>query len=146
MTAQVESQGKRQPLINGKVIMTGTKKRILLVDDEEVILFGFKQVLSGPDLRVDTASNVNEARSLAGKNSYAAAVVDLRLSNSTVMEGLEVIALLKSTQKNCRIIVLTAYGEDEVRRKTIEAGADLFLEKPVDPNIISQNLKTLGVY
>lgn len=140
----VNGRGPEVP--DGKETMTGKKKKVLLVDDEEVILFGFKQVLSGPGLRVDTASTVAEAKKLVEKNDYAAAVVDLRLSNSTDMEGLEVLSFLKSARENCRIIVLTAYGEDDVRRRTIEAGADLFLEKPVDPNLIRKNLKDLGVY
>jgi two-component system response regulator (stage 0 sporulation protein F) len=126
--------------------MNSKKKKILLIDDEEVILFGFKQVLSAPQLQVDTGSTVEEAKKLIEKNRYSAAVVDLRLSNSTDMEGLEIVSFLKSTQEACRIIVLTAYGEDDIRKKTIEAGADLFLEKPVDPVLIRKDLEVLGVY
>ena len=126
--------------------MTSKKKKILLIDDEEVILFGFKQVLSGPELQVDTASTVDEAKKLVGKNSYAAAVVDLRLSNSTAMEGLELISFIKSAQENCRIIVLTAYGEESVQQKTADAGADIFLEKPVDPDLIKKHLESMGIF
>jgi DNA-binding response OmpR family regulator len=125
--------------------MTATINKILLIDDEEVILFGFKQVLSGPALQVDTASTVEEAKSLAGKNTYAAAIVDLRLSNSTALEGLELVRTIKSIRKNCRVIVLTAYGDDDVKRRAFEAGADLFLEKPVNPNTIKKNLKDMGI-
>lgn len=128
-----------------KETMTGKKKKILLIDDEEVILFGFKQVLSGPELHVDTASTVEETKKLLGNNSYAAAVVDLRLSSSEDLEGLELISFIKSTQKNCRVIVLTAYGEESVRRKTADAGADIFLEKPVDPDLIKKYLESLGI-
>jgi len=120
--------------------------KILLVDDEEAILFGFVQVLSGPAVQVDTALTAAEAKAFLIKNSYVAAVVDLRLSNSTVLDGLELIPLIKSTQKNCHTIVLTAYGEEEVRRKSLENGADLFLEKPVDPEIIKKIIASLGIY
>lgn len=126
--------------------MSNKKKKILLIDDEEVILFGFKQVLSAPKLQVDTASTVEEAKALIEKNSYAAAVVDLRLSSSTALDGLELVAILKKKQMECRIIVLTAYGDDEVHQKALQAGADLFLEKPVDPDLIKKNLEIMGVY
>jgi DNA-binding response OmpR family regulator len=120
-------------------------KRILLVDDEEVILFGYKQVLSEPWLVVDTAETVNKAKMLAQTNSYAAAILDLRLSNSIALEGLELIPYMKYVQKGCRIIVMTAYGDEATKRKALDLGADLFLEKPVDPEDIKKTLISMGI-
>jgi DNA-binding response OmpR family regulator len=125
--------------------MTETIKKILLIDDEEVILFGFKQVLSGATLRVDTASTVAGATGLIEKTAYDAAVVDLRLTNSMAMEGLVLVHRIKLAHKNCRIIVLTAYGDDEVKRRAFEAGADFFLEKPVNPESIKKMLSELDI-
>jgi DNA-binding NtrC family response regulator len=125
--------------------MSGEKKKILLIDDEEVILFGFKHVLMEPWLQVDTASTADEAKSLSEKNVYSAAIVDMRLSNSTAMEGMDLVSYLKTMQKNCRIIVLTAYGDETIRRKAFHFGADLFLEKPVDPETLKKNLAALGI-
>jgi DNA-binding response OmpR family regulator len=126
--------------------MIQDKKRLLLVDDEEVILFGFGQVLAEPGLQIDTARTAEEAKALVRENSYHAAVLDMRLSDSTEMEGLELTAFIRSHQKDCRVIVLTAYGDDTVRLKALDAGADLFLEKPVGPAQIKTNLRALGVY
>jgi DNA-binding response OmpR family regulator len=125
--------------------MDKEKKRILLVDDEEVILFGFKHVLSEPWLQVDTADTREMALSLAETNVYAAAILDLRLSNSTTLEGLELIPVVKNTQKNCRIIVVTAYGDETIKRQALAAGADLFLEKPVSPEVIKKALDNMGI-
>jgi DNA-binding NtrC family response regulator len=122
------------------------KKRILLIDDEEVILFGFKQVLAEPWLTVDTASSAIDANALLSVWTYAAVVVDLRLSNSMALEGLELIPIIKNLHKDCRIIVLTAYSDELIRRQALDAGADLFLEKPVDPEQIKENLREMGVY
>jgi DNA-binding response OmpR family regulator len=127
-------------------VMDKEKKRILLVDDEEVILFGFKQVLSEPWLQVDTADTKETARLLAETNVYAAAILDLRLSNSTALEGLELIPVVKNTQKNCRIIVVTAYGDEPIKSQALAAGADLFLEKPVSPEAIKKILEDMGIY
>jgi DNA-binding NtrC family response regulator len=120
------------------------KKKILLIDDEEVILFGFRQALMEPWLQVDTASTADEAKALLKENVYSAAIVDMRLSNSTAMEGLDLIPYLKTTQKNCRIIVLTAYSDEPTRRKAFNFGADIFLEKPVDPETLKHHLADLG--
>jgi DNA-binding response OmpR family regulator len=125
--------------------MNGEIKKILLVDDEEVILFGFRQVLSEPWLQVDTASTAGEAEALARENAYAAAILDMRLSNSTDLEGLALVPFFKKNRKECRIIVLTAYGDDTIRSQAFEAGADLFLEKPVDPETLKGALASLGI-
>jgi DNA-binding response OmpR family regulator len=125
--------------------MDKEKKRILLVDDEEVILFGFKQVLSETWLQVDTADTKEMARSLAETNVYDAAILDLRLSNSTALEGLELIPVVINAQKNCRIIVVTAYGDETIKRQALAAGADLFLEKPVSPEVIKKALDNMGI-
>ncbi|MBN1130274.1 MAG: response regulator [Chitinispirillaceae bacterium] len=126
--------------------MNDEKKRILLIDDEEAVLFGFRQVLMEPWVQVDTASTADAAKALMEKNVYAAAIVDLRLSNSTAMEGLDLVTLLKTVQKHCRVIVLTAYGDESIRSNAFSLGADLFLEKPVDPETLKQNLVAFGVY
>lgn len=125
--------------------MSREKKKILLIDDEEVILFGFRQALMEPWLQVDTASTADEAKALLKENVYSAAIVDMRLSSSTAMEGLNLVPYLKTMQKDCRIIVLTAYGDETVRRKAFNFGADIFLEKPVDPEVIKKNLTALGI-
>lgn len=122
------------------------KKKILVIDDEEVILFGFKQVLTEPGVEVDTAITPEEVTALLEKNSYSAAIIDLRLSNSTDMEGLEIIPYVKKNQKNCRIIAFSAYAEESIVHKTLESGADLFMEKPVDPEMIKKTLGFMGIY
>jgi DNA-binding response OmpR family regulator len=129
----------------GKRAMDTGIQRILIVDDEEVVLFGYKQVLSEPWMIVDTAETASEAKTLLGTNSYSAVILDLRLSNSIVLEGIELIPLVKTAQKGCRIIVVTAYGDETTKRKALSSGADLFLEKPMDPVDIMKTLAGMGI-
>lgn len=122
------------------------RKRILIVDDEEVILFGFSHVLAAPGVTVDTASTSAEAEALVDEYVYSAAIVDVRLSDSRALEGLGLIPYIKSRQPRCRIIMLTAYGEEYIVRAALDAGADLFLEKPVEPESIRKKLEAMGVF
>jgi ActR/RegA family two-component response regulator len=140
-----DSAANLWPIFKTKTLNIG-HKRILLIDDEEVILFGFKEVLAEPWLEVDTANTAAQAKSLLALQIYAGAVVDLRLSNSTDLEGLELISCIRSIQDNCRIIVLTGYSEEPAKREALNSGADLFLEKPVDPARVKQDLRDMGVY
>lgn len=121
-------------------------KRILLIDDEEVITFGFSKVLEEPGVEVDCAHTAKEAKNCIAAHRYDAAIVDLRLSSSTELEGLNCIRLLRSCQKDCRIIVLTAYGGNSFRKQTLDLGADFFYEKPMEPEKIREDLKAFGIY
>ncbi|MBN2036118.1 MAG: response regulator [Chitinispirillaceae bacterium] len=121
-------------------------KRILLVDDEEVISFGFSKVLEEPGVVVDCAQTLGEAQNCIAAHHYDAAIVDLRLSNSTEMEGFDCIRLLRSRQSECKIIVMTAYGGNGFKDQAIALGADLFLEKPMEPEKIREYLMAFGIY
>jgi DNA-binding response OmpR family regulator len=119
--------------------------RILLVDDEEVILFAFKKVLSAPSVIVDTAQTLAKAISMLQLKSYDAVIADLRLTGAEVMEGFEAIKEAKRIQTNCKVIVVTAYGENGTSDKVFQYGADAYLEKPVSPQKVKEKLESLGV-
>jgi DNA-binding NtrC family response regulator len=118
--------------------------RILVVDDEDVVLFAFKKVLSGPGIVVDTASSFKDAWKLIQFRSYAAIITDLRLSGIEIKDGLEVIKETKRIQTECKIIVITGYGESDTREKVFKLGAEIYLEKPVAPEKIKELLQSMG--
>ena len=126
--------------------MAERKRKILLVEDEDAILFAFKRVLSGPAITVDTAQTLDEAKGQLAQSSYQAVIADLRLSGATVTEGFEVIKETRRTQKDCRIIVVTAYGKSNTRETVFELGADFYLEKPVSPQKVKEVLQSMGVF
>ena len=66
-----------------------------------------------------------------------------RLTNSTEMEGLEIIRFTKEKQPECKLIVLTAYGEKDTKEKVHALGADFYFEKPVSPKNIKEIIDTL---
>jgi DNA-binding response OmpR family regulator len=125
--------------------MVNPAGKILLVEDEDAILFAFKKVLSAPTVAVDTAQTLEEARSYLQQNEYSAVIADLRLSDATTIEGFEVIRETKERQANCTIIVLTAYGKSDTREKVFELGANYYLEKPVSPQKIKEMLQHLQI-
>lgn len=121
-------------------------KRILLIDDEEVITFGYSLVLKEPGIEVDIANTLEDAKSLINLHHYDAAIVDLRLSNSIDIEGFTCIRLLRQRQADGRIFVLTAYGEKHLRDVAKSLSVDRFFEKPIEPEMIKDVLKTFGIY
>ncbi|MBN1760299.1 MAG: response regulator [Chitinispirillaceae bacterium] len=113
-----------------------SQKSVLIVDDEEAILFAFKDVLAGPDISVDTAQSIYEARAFIHHGKYDGAVIDLRLSGTDSSEGFEVLQLVKQHNPQCVTLLLTAYARPGTREEALSRGADLFFEKPVSPEAI----------
>jgi DNA-binding response OmpR family regulator len=122
------------------------KNRILIIDDEEVITFGFSVVLKEPNVEIDCAHSLEEAGRLITAFQYRAAIVDLRLSDSIEMEGFDCIRLLRTNQSACKVIVLTAYGDNGVRERATLLGIDRFFEKPVEPDLLKKTLTAFNVY
>jgi two-component system, response regulator, stage 0 sporulation protein F len=129
-----------------EVVSMHTTTRILLIDDEEAVTFGFSKFLDAPGVDVDCAHTLEEVKVCIAAHRYNAAVVDLRLSNSLEMEGLECIRLLRSGQHECKILVLTAFGDNGFREEAEVLGIDFYFEKPVGPEVIRDTLEKSGIY
>ncbi|MDD5674465.1 MAG: response regulator [Chitinivibrionales bacterium] len=126
--------------------MTTAANRLLLVDDEEAIVFAFSQLLKAPNLQIDTATSLQDAVNHLKNNNYSAVIADLRLSGSTNLEGYDVIREARATQADCIIIIVTAYGGEDTAKTVSQLGADYYFEKPVSPKTIKDLLKSKAVY
>jgi DNA-binding NtrC family response regulator len=121
-------------------------KHILIVDDETTILMAFKKLLECPNVEVDTAETIDEAFALLDRHSYSAVIADLRLSGFSGEEGLEIIRYVKERHPESQVILITAYGNEDVMKKAYSLGASFYFEKPVSTNIIKDALKSGGVF
>ena len=126
--------------------MNNGRKKILIVDDEDAIIFAFSKVLGKPTIEIHGAQTLNEAVALLQKNAYDAVIADLRLSGTTYNEGFDVIQTARASQKDCKIIVMTAYGDETTKEKIFGLGADFYLEKPVSPQKVKEILASMGIY
>ncbi len=120
-------------------------KYLLLVDDEPAILMAFKKLLQNHEMWVDTAENIEYAKELLDRRAYDAVIADLRLSGFAGEEGLEVIRYVKERHSETHIILITAYGNQDIMKKAYNMGAAFYFEKPVSTNIIKNALQSLGV-
>ena len=120
-------------------------KHVLVVDDEATILIAFKKLLESPDIEVDIAETLEDARGLMNKRSYEAVIADLRLSGIAGEEGLEIIRCVKERNPETHIILITAYGNQDVMKRAYNLGASFYFEKPVSTNVIKDALKSVGV-
>jgi len=107
-------------------------KKILLVDDEEIIVKSLKEGLKKYEkdlFETDIAFNAKDALKLIKKNTYHLVVSDIRLPDKS---GVELFLELKKIQPACKFIAITAFSNPEVKEKVEELGALKYLEKPFD--------------
>jgi DNA-binding response OmpR family regulator len=119
--------------------------RILIVDDEPTILFAFSQYLKSPTVIIETASTFEEAVDVLKRQTFGAVIADLRLTGTTNIEGYEVIRQARRLQPSSKIMVVTAYGGDDIKKTIHDLGADYYFEKPVSPQKIKEVLAQHGI-
>jgi putative two-component system response regulator len=103
--------------------------RVLLVDDEPVQRLLLMRALEPLGVEVGEARNGKEALDLLAERPYHLVLTDLHMP---VMDGLELTRAIKAQDPLLPVILLTADGEREVRLKGLQAGADDFLNRPLD--------------
>ncbi|HEX6737988.1 MAG TPA: response regulator [Vicinamibacteria bacterium] len=117
--------------------------RLLLVDDETPILFAMANYFRAKGYVVDAAREREEAEALLTNVSYAAIIVDLRMTAVHGADGLEVVVYARERCPSARIIVLTAYGSPAAEAEARARGADAFLHKPQPLADLAQLLEAL---
>lgn len=106
------------------------RHRLLIVDDEEAILFAMREYFLLRGFDVDCACQKEEALGLLARERYAALVADLRLTGSQSMEGFELAEKVRKRWPSIPIILLTAYGTPQIEAASRAQGVDVLLHKP----------------
>lgn len=105
--------------------------RILIIEDDEEMRALLKDFLVEEGVEADSAGNGSAAFRKLAKVSFDIVITDIRMPGLT---GLDILPGIKKLQPEASIIVITAFGSEEVRRKSFNRGATAYLEKPVHIN------------
>jgi CheY-like chemotaxis protein len=109
---------------------------ILVVDDESDVEMLFRQQFRR-DLRagrftMDFAQSADSALQRISDAAGASLILILSDINMPGMSGLELLPKAKAARPDVPVIMITAYGDADTRRKAIEGGAEALLTKPID--------------
>lgn len=117
-------------------------KKILTVDDSSVIRNIISTILKSSGFAVDTAINGIDGLEKIYTNNYDLVISDI---NMPKMDGLTMIKTLRKNEEYSKlmIIVLSTEEEDEDKNRGLEAGANIYLIKPVKPKDLITNVKML---
>ena len=117
--------------------------RVLLVDDQPLLLMGFRMVLEAqPDLTVvGEAGNGTQALAMARALRPDVVLMDVRMP---VMDGIEATRQLVAAGCPARIVVLTTFDLDEYVFAALRAGASGFLLKDVPPADLVSGIRAVA--
>lgn len=111
------------------------KTRILIVDDEKNILSSLSQLLAinYEDYLIGTAESAEEALAIVNSTTVDVLVTDFRLPG---MDGLELTRKLHELSPKTRLIMITAYGNEQVIEQAQKNGCTAYLQKPLDVDLL----------
>ena len=110
---------------------------VLILDDDGPFRKRLGRAMEHRGFTVTLAESVSEAEAIIKANPPAYAVLDMRLEDGN---GLDVIEKLKDLREDCKMVMLTGYGNLTTAVAAVKRGAVNYLAKPADADDVCQVL------
>ena len=105
--------------------------RILVVDDEEIVVRSCLRILGDRDYEVDSAQDGWQALKKIEENHFDVLVLDIMMPK---IDGLEVLQRVKEAHPDIDVIMITGLSQIDTAVKAMKLGAFDYLPKPFDPD------------
>lgn len=119
-------------------IRSNSPAKLLLVDDDEAFSRVLGKALGKRGFDVLHAATIDEARAQLGNQTPDFAVVDLKLEDDS---GLDLVPILKASNEDMVIVILTGYASIATAVEAIKRGATNYLAKPARVDDVVQALR-----
>ena len=113
--------------------------KILLVDDEQEFVQTLSERLQMRDMGTAVVYDGRAALDHVQRDEPEVMIIDLKMPG---IDGMELLKQLKQTCPKIQVIVVTGHGCEEDKKKCMDLGAFSYMQKPVDINLLCENLKT----
>jgi DNA-binding NtrC family response regulator len=123
-------------------------KRILLVDDEKVILKLYSDFLERQNCEYDAADNVPAALDLLGREEYGIVLTDKNMPDTSGGSegGMEVLRFVRENIPSTEVIMITGYADVQTAVEAMRLGAFDYLVKPVSLAELKQKIDRIWDY
>ena len=105
--------------------------RILVVDDEEIVIRSCLRILGGDEYQVEAVQDGREALRKIEENPYDVMILDIMMPN---MDGLEVLRRVKETHPDVDVIMVTGLSQIDTAVQAMKLGAFDYISKPFEPD------------
>ena len=112
-------------------------KSLLILDDDDPLRGRLARAMEKKGFQVKEAKTVSEGLNIVKTTPPGFACIDLRLEDGN---GLDVIKELSKNKSDCRIVMLTGYGNLPTAVAAVKAGAIDYIETPVDADEVESAL------
>lgn len=120
--------------------------KIMVIDDDVSILEIFKEIFSGPQFQVFTASDGPTAINEFRRQKYDLAFIDVYMP---LMNGLEVLSALRAISPQLEVIMISGFHNEALLEQALRQGARHYLYKPLDAHdvfaVALKCLHSLGI-
>src|SRR5574344_161012 len=119
-----------------------TKQNILIVEDHELTRFGLKTTFEGLDFVriVFEADSAQKGIDIFLNNEINVVIMDLGLPN---MNGIEATKVLRTKNKDVKIIILTSHNDEKEVLDSLKAGANAYCSKDINPTRLVEVIKSV---
>ena len=118
-----------------------TDNSLLILDDDAPLRNSLRRAREAREFEVMAAGTVSEGVDIVRKTPPAYAVLDMKLDDGN---GLDIVPLIHERNPDCRVIMLTGFGNIATAVAAVKAGAMDCLPKPADPDTIAAALLQQG--
>ncbi|MCD6320515.1 MAG: response regulator [Candidatus Desulfofervidaceae bacterium] len=115
-------------------------KKVLVVDDSRFVRNFHTNLLKAAGFKADGAMDGVEALEKALSNKYDLILSDINMPN---MDGIVFVEKYRQSDNETPIIMISTQAEAANKEKAIQAGANLYIVKPVKPNTLVLHVKML---
>ena len=109
------------------------------MDDDPLVCDSVRRMLEFDQQKVRVAASALEAIAICERETFDLVILDYMMP---IMKGDRLAVLLKERFPQLPIIMITAYGDVETKRKALENGADALLTKPIDFVLLRNEIDT----
>lgn len=117
-------------------------KTILIVDDQQGIRLLLHEVFKKEGYYTELAANGVEALQIVNSKPVDCALLDMKIPG---MNGIDILRMIRETHKEMPVLMMTAYGEQDIIEEAIGLGATGYFAKPFNIfDIIAKVKELLG--
>lgn len=119
------------------------KKKILIVDDDPRNIFALKLTLKARGYAVESSTMAQEALEMLKAGTSYIVLMDMMMPG---IDGYEAVRMIRNTPEinHIPVIAVTAQAMAEDRQKCLEAGADDYVSKPIDVDLLIKAIEKLS--
>ncbi|PJA49172.1 MAG: hypothetical protein CO171_05815, partial [Syntrophobacterales bacterium CG_4_9_14_3_um_filter_49_8] len=119
------------------------KGKILLIDDEPILLVTISDALAKAGYKVEVAENGQKGLAMFHGESFDMAIVDMVLPD---ISGIDILKEIKSLSPETMVVMITAYGTVEKAVEAMKLGAHDFITKPFSLDELVLKIQNISIF